>query len=798
MNEIKLYFIVCFCLPISLIAQSNSDCMKNYDKLITEAKKLTSQSKPDFEKALKTYAAARIVAKDCGVDKNNAINTAISALFIMVDKQRKAARFAEQKAETALKETIKAEKTAKAATEQAKATKATTEKLLEEVAERKKATEAAKAKADVALEEAQAKTKEATVALEKVQAAQKVSSKAEDKALEQMIKTDLLFDRIVFYEGTMAIAKDQNAKKFGVINKEGKTVVDYQYSTAPIYDKRVRLFKAKKGEKYYFFRKGEEYLAATSLEKVTDATTCLELSLTSNQVPEKVFDYPNLKVLILKSKIPNSEENTLILPESLGKLSQLKYLYIDAEIEVKGLPTNIGALKQLQLLSMHTPDLLELPASISNCQQLKVLTLTSPYLPTVQSMNTLPSNIGAISNLEALEVSRFKGKALPESICQLKQLKYLVLKKAKELRALPDNIGQLTSLKMLDLQYAKWLFEFPESIVKLTQLRTLNLRHASLSALPSDIGNLKQLVNLDISSTNLKVLPESIGALEQLEVFNINGCDIKELTFDITKWTKLRELNIAWTDLEAFPKGVDQLGQLENLQFAGLNLKTYPIAIHKLKRLRKLGISVNEQVPASIVELTNLRELMIESNVLATNELTEIPASIGQFPFLNKLVLSCSKVTSISPAIGNLSNLEYLEFLMPSLTTLPSTIGQLKNLGILVINVTDLEVLPKELSELTSLRILDLYGNELLTTLPASIVTLPALSTLDLSGCNSFERLPENMQNLKKLTAFYFNDNRKKISFSKRDALQKQLPNYTIEWDKSYYEGTGRIRGKGL
>ncbi|MEI4896359.1 hypothetical protein Q8G71_34260, partial [Klebsiella pneumoniae] len=59
-----------------------------------------------------------------------------------------------------------------------------------------------------------------------------------------------------------------------------------------------------------------------------------------------------------------------------------------------------------------------------------------------------------------------------KSLHQLKHLRYLALQNS-DISALPVNIGKMKLLQSLDLSTCKILVRIPGSIVKLTQLRLL-------------------------------------------------------------------------------------------------------------------------------------------------------------------------------------------------------------------------------------------------------------------------------------------------------------------------------------
>ena len=85
-----------------------------------------------------------------------------------------------------------------------------------------------------------------------------------------------------------------------------------------------------------------------------------------------------------------------------------------------------------------------------------------------------------------------------------------------QLTRLPESIGQLKSLRYLSLDNNQ-LAALPKSIGQLKSLEGLYLGINQLSTLPESIGQLAALKNLILSNNQLATLPESIGQLESLE-----------------------------------------------------------------------------------------------------------------------------------------------------------------------------------------------------------------------------------------------------------------------------------------
>ena len=85
-----------------------------------------------------------------------------------------------------------------------------------------------------------------------------------------------------------------------------------------------------------------------------------------------------------------------------------------------------------------------------------------------------------------------------------------------------------------------------------------------------------------------------------------------------------------------------------------------------------LGNNQLTGLPADIGQLTSLVELR-----LGENRLTSLPAEIWQLTSLTELVLDGNQLTSLPAEIGQLTSLERLTLGNNQLTSLPAEIGQL-------------------------------------------------------------------------------------------------------------------------
>merc|ERR1712190_454261 len=68
-----------------------------------------------------------------------------------------------------------------------------------------------------------------------------------------------------------------------------------------------------------------------------------------------------------------------------------------------------------------------------------------------------------------------------------------------------------------------------EDIVKLTELKLLSLMCNKLVALPSGMGNMASMTDLNFAENNIESLPEDFGNFAVLKVLELHGNKLTEL-----------------------------------------------------------------------------------------------------------------------------------------------------------------------------------------------------------------------------------------------------------------------------
>lgn len=119
-----------------------------------------------------------------------------------------------------------------------------------------------------------------------------------------------------------------------------------------------------------------------------------------------------------------------------------------------------------------------------------------PYQPSGYRIQTLPSEIGLLSELEVLDLH------------------------GEELSSLPESIGDLSSLRELRAGGNR-LERLPYGLRRLHSLRSLVLTENQLTSLPEEIGDLAELEELRVGDNDLEALPEGLLALSSLRELDL-------------------------------------------------------------------------------------------------------------------------------------------------------------------------------------------------------------------------------------------------------------------------------------
>jgi hypothetical protein len=218
-----------------------------------------------------------------------------------------------------------------------------------------------------------------------------------------------------------------------------------------------------------------------------------------------------------------------------------------------------------------------------------------------------------------------------------------------------------------------------------------------------------EIITLDLSFKEIKVLPKSLMKLTHLEDLEIEGPEGSTVPEWIGEMTSLKRLGLTYTTATKIPESI---GDLENLLYLSLHS---PLL---------------KYIPDSIGNLKNLKVLWISGEALEV-----IPEGIGGLESLEELHINRTSIRTLPDSIGNLKNLKELLISNNKLESLPNSVGKLKNLETIYLNFNQIINLPEELTYAESLMDFNITSNPI-SSLSNSFLKMKSLHRLDIRNTN--------------------------------------------------------------
>jgi|GEM_PF-7080531 hypothetical protein len=231
----------------------------------------------------------------------------------------------------------------------------------------------------------------------------------------------------------------------------------------------------------------------------------------------------------------------------------------------------------------------------------------------------------SLYNAEGSKNISIEETLLGEYKCLEKLLLYNI--DCKLLKDLPD----VSKLKYLNLSHIENNGEGGDLRVigRVPHLETLIMKHNSLTNLPTEIAQLRNLKVLDVSyNPDLKfTLPESLAELEEVHLAEIS---LEEIPLCLKAQKKLKKLDLTLN------YGLDFLNligltELEELDLTNCNLAALPLELFFLQKLKRLSLVNNKPLRRLDADLTPLNQLpALEEVDLTCSDFTVRPAGIDQ------------------------------------------------------------------------------------------------------------------------------------------------------------------------
>ncbi|XP_071725001.1 disease resistance protein Roq1-like [Rutidosis leptorrhynchoides] len=322
----------------------------------------------------------------------------------------------------------------------------------------------------------------------------------------------------------------------------------------------------------------------------------------------------------------------------LKTAKNLKVLNLTKCINLRKTP-NVSAHENLeQLILQGCEELVQVDRSIGKLKQLVFLNLGG-----CRKLHTLPDEM---EGLEALTELLLDGTSITK-IPAWKGMKKLVILSASSCGLLSEcNLaGCSTSLLYLDLPKTR-VSQLPFG--NFGSLVELNLSRSRIRELPNSIETMKNLRVLRISGTNLKKLPSTLGMLEKLEEIDAYDCEslCGEIPSEIGRLSFLRILRLTKTRISDIPKLPESM--------------------------TNLYLSHNKQMSCpDLSNLSNLRNLTLDLKYRMSSHLAPSLKWIGGLRKLETLWLCCDGLFTVPSDFNLLLKLRQLKLFVNNLECLP-------------------------------------------------------------------------------------------------------------------------------
>ncbi|XP_057797792.1 probable LRR receptor-like serine/threonine-protein kinase At3g47570 [Salvia miltiorrhiza] len=495
----------------------------------------------------------------------------------------------------------------------------------------------------------------------------------------------------------------------------------------------------------------------------------------SGQIPSEIRYLTSIQYLLLGGNNLNG-----ILPRQIGNLQNLFFFSAEGNQIGGSFPYSIFMnMSSLGTLFLGRNKFIgNLSRNVGNLTMLANLDLSENYLTGV-----IPREFGQLNQLEELRLGfNALSGSIPHELFNISILRTLLLSDNALSGLLPTHLCHTSPfLEELYLALNSITGAIPNSISNCSRLTILILGENKFSGyIPSDLGNLRLLQRLQLSSNNLTnapssldssfidsltncrflvdlliggnplydVVPASVGNLSSsLQQFDASNCNLSgEIPAEIGNLSSLMTLNLYGNELsDNIPLAIKYLHELQGLSLDDNMLGgSIPEAICDLHNLNFINISQNQfsgPIPKCLGNVSSLRHIFIGSNMLNSS----IPSSLWDLKDLMNLDMSSNSLTRFLPQeISNLGALIYINLSMNQLSeSIPSAIGKLQNLVNLSLASNKLEgYIPLSVGSMISLVTLDLSYNNLSGSIPKSLEDLEYLDYFNVSFNNLSGEIP--------------------------------------------------------
>jgi Leucine-rich repeat (LRR) protein len=454
--------------------------------------------------------------------------------------------------------------------------------------------------------------------------------------------TKAFIDNFYFFDNRIALAYKNG--KYGFINKEGKTIVDFKFVKAKPFDEETGYAEVvlkdttyqKAGTNNFGIRRGEFYFWMNPdgkrfpKEKPIESLPIVERKETKIERQQKYIDQFKIENKSIKRPANELQRqfNTSISDFNNGKYYQA-YLRLQAVIKESDSLRKKGEELRHLFIDRMNRIFEKTKEGLNAAEEAKKI------LEAVKNSFDLKSQKFAIAyNNNLYHFIDEEGKELQFMGQWEKATKFyfagyyeveiggnkLVIDTSGIRFPLANSLNELNQdITALDLSKTR-LEEFPDEILQNSQLQILILdgtlrNEQKIEVLPEEIATLKKLKILSLNHCALKSFPASISSLEKLEMLLADGNELNSLPSTIGQLKNLKILRAASNLLTTLPKEIGQINKLKYIFLSDNILLSLPDEIKNLQKLDYLDLKKN---PPEI-DIAVLKQL-IPNSTISTDE----------------------------------------------------------------------------------------------------------------------------------------------------------------------------------
>ncbi|KAF9661576.1 hypothetical protein SADUNF_Sadunf19G0083200 [Salix dunnii] len=469
-------------------------------------------------------------------------------------------------------------------------------------------------------------------------------------------------------------------------------------------------------------------------------TLWLPSNAISGKLPDGLINCSKLKQLNL-----TGNKMVGVIPD-LSSLRNLEILDLSINYFSGRFPTWVGNLTELLALGlgMNEYHVGEIPESIGNLKNLTWLFLADSYL-----RGEIPESIFELENLQTLDLSRNKiSGQFPKSISKLRKLTKIELFYNNLTGEIPPELANLTLLQEFDVSSNQLYGKLPEGIGNLKSLTVFQGYQNNFSGeIPAGFGEMRHLIGFSLYQNNFSgEFPANFGRFSPLNSIDISEnqfsgsfprflCESKQLQYLLALGNRFSgELPDSYAECKTLRRFRVNKNHLTGKIAEGV--WAMPLA-------SIIDFSDNDltgEVSPKIRLSTSLNQLILQNNRFSG----QLPSELGKLMNLEKLYLNNNNFSGVIPSdIGSLQQLSSLHLEENSLTgSIPSELGNCARIVDLNLASNSLSGrIPSTISIMSSLNSLNFSRNKLTGLIPEGLERLK-LSSIDLSENQLSGRVP--------------------------------------------------------